>query len=107
MNNPKQSLKVEFEKEFGKLNSRQLWAITKLAKFVRLRARNNVAFNNAMNEIFPHAKFRTVTKNRTPRFPGDSPTYPGLQISVAEIQVPATNSTTIPPETIDGDESEE
>lgn len=79
----KQSLKQEIAEKFGNLNSQQLWAITKLAKFVRLRARNNAAFNNAFNEIFPNARFQTVTKQRPSRTnPGVMETYPGLQITV-------------------------
>lgn len=94
MFNPKQSLKTEFAAEFPQLTVRQLWVLTKLAKFVRLRARNNTAFNNAMNEIFPHARFRTVNKTRTSRITGQPETYPGLEITDGK-------------ETVSGDETEE
>jgi hypothetical protein len=111
MFNPKQAVKEAIEKEFGQLNARQLWAVTKLAKFVRLRARNNAAYNNAMNEIFPYARFRTVTKTRVNRYnPAMVESYPGLEISVSEIKVPAMvcdNMITVPGETISGDEGEE
>lgn len=60
-----------------KPTAKQLWAITKFAKYVRLRARNNSAFNNLMNAAFPHAKFRQVTK-----FKKDGSSYPGLDIIV-------------------------
>lgn len=61
----------------------QLWALTKFAKNVRLRCRNNTAFNNFMNATFPHARFRTVTKTRPSKIHGaPDETYPGLQITV-------------------------
>lgn len=44
------------------LTAKQLWAITLFAKHVRLRARNNAAFNNLMNSAFPEASFRQVPK---------------------------------------------
>jgi hypothetical protein len=59
------------------LTTQQLWALVKLSKFVRLRARNNSAFNNLFNELFPHATFKQVTKTRK-----DGTTYPGLSIQV-------------------------
>lgn len=65
----------EIESILGTLTLQQLWAITKIAKHVRLRARNNVAFNNYMNKIFPYAKFTTVNKTRA-----DGTIYPGLKI---------------------------
>ena len=101
------TMKADFESQFGKLNAKQLWLITKLSKYVRLRARNNAAFNNLFNQVFPHARFSQVTKTRIPRFVGDAPSYPGLQITVKEIQVPAvtTNLVTIPAETVE-DETE-
>jgi hypothetical protein len=63
-----------FDKEA--LTARQLWALVILSKHVRLRARNNSAFNNLMNSAFPEASFRQVTKMRR-----DGSTYPGLEIS--------------------------
>ena len=78
-------LKAEFEKEFGTaLTVRQLWVLVKLAKWVRLRCRNNSAFNNFMNALFsPHASFRTVNKQRPSRYnPSVMDTYPGLSIVV-------------------------
>lgn len=82
-------LKAEFEKEFGtKLTARQLWTLVKFAKHVRLRCRNNAAFNNFMNGVFqPHARFVQVTKKhpegtirRGVNVSGQ--TYPGLSILV-------------------------
>jgi hypothetical protein len=59
------------------LNPKQLWWLVKFAKHVRLRCRNNSAFNNYMNRNFPNASFREVTKtNREGR------NYQGLSISV-------------------------
>ena len=59
-----------------KLSTEQLWCIVKLCKYVRLRARNNTAFNNLFNQVFPYAKFTQVTKSRS-----DGTTYPGLSIN--------------------------
>ena len=77
-------LKAEFEKEFGTaLTVRQLWILVKICKWVRLRCRNNSAFNNFMNGIFaPHASFRTVTKTHPPGHHKAGQTYPGLSIVV-------------------------
>jgi hypothetical protein len=69
--------------DFGELTAKQLWTLTKLAKNVRLRCRNNTAFNNFMNRTFPYAKFETVTKTRPSRYnPSVNESYPGLQITV-------------------------
>lgn len=76
-------LKKEIETELGAtLTVRQLWALTKFAKHVRLRCRNNAAFNNFMNAMFPHASFRQVTKTRNNRYTGLPESYPGLAIVV-------------------------
>lgn len=77
----------DFEEAFGpKLTVRQLWLLTKMAKNVRLRCRNNTAFNNFMNALFgPHAQFRTVTKTRTSRVTGQLENYPGLSITAAGV----------------------
>ena len=72
----------DVEAKLGKLTLDQLWAIVKIAKHVRLRARNNTAFNNYMNRIFPYAKFQTVTKQHA-----DGTNYPGLRISVDGAEV--------------------
>jgi hypothetical protein len=69
--------KEQMQKEFGKLNSRQLWILTLFAKNIRLRCRNNSAFNNFMNKTFPYAHFRQVEKTRK-----DGTKYPGLRIEV-------------------------
>ncbi len=76
---------------FGEeLTGPQLWALTKFAKNVRLRCRNNAAFNNFMNATFPHASFRQVNKTRPSRiYPGQTESYPGLQISIKGIEAPA------------------
>lgn len=88
------SLKEEFEAAFGaSLNPRQLWALTKFAKHVRLRARNNTAFNNFCNAMFTNATFRTVNKQRPSRYnPAVMETYPGLQITVAGATVEGEDS---------------
>jgi hypothetical protein len=73
-------IKEALEAAFGKnLTAQQLWALTKFAKNVRLRCRNNAAFNNMMSRVFPHATFRQIQKLRT-----DGTYYPGLQIVVAD-----------------------
>jgi len=77
-------LKKEFEEQFGTtLTVRQLWALVKLSKHVRLRCRNNAAFNNFMSAMFPQASFRQVTKTRTSG-PYVGQTYPGLEIAIRE-----------------------
>lgn len=72
-------LKKELNEQFKDLTPRQMWAIVKLCKWVRLRARNNSAFNNVFNNIFRDSgfSFREVTKTKK-----DGTTYPGLQISL-------------------------
>lgn len=71
-------IKESMEAAFGKnLTAQQLWALVKFSKNVRLRCRNNSAFNNMMGRMFPHASFRQVNKIRP-----DGSTYPGLQIVV-------------------------
>lgn len=70
-------LRKEFEENFGKLTTRQLWILTKLCKNVRLRCRSNSAFNNSMNRVFPYATFRQVEKIKPT---GEK--YPGLSIVV-------------------------
>jgi hypothetical protein len=79
-----QKIKQDLEAAFGKnLTAQQLWALTKFAKNVRLRCRNNAAFNNMMGRVFPHASFREVTKQRPSwKNPGTMESYPGLQITV-------------------------
>lgn len=76
--------RAEFEELFGKqLTTRQLWLLVKMCKNVRLRCRNNTAFNNFMNQLFPYALFRQVTKE-VPDFrnPGQKRWIEGLQITV-------------------------
>ena len=78
------NFKQEMEEQFGKLNAKQLWLLTKFAKNVRLRCRNNAAFNNFCNATFGHyAQFKQVNKTRPSRYnPGQMESYPGLQITV-------------------------
>jgi hypothetical protein len=81
------TMKEEFDKFYSneggnKLNSKQLWLLVKFAKYVRLRARNNAAFNNLCNQVFPYAKFTTVTKRRVNKITGKEESYPGLSIMV-------------------------
>ena len=90
-----QSIKQSIEESFGaNLTASQLWALTKFAKHVRQKCRNNAAFNNFCNRIFTHARFQTVTKTRVNKYTNQSETYPGLQIVVNE-------------QVVDGDEGEE
>lgn len=79
-----QSIKESLEQNFGtNLTAAQLWALVKFSKNVRLRCRNNQAFNNFCNRMFPYAKFQTVNKTRPSRYnPSQMETYPGLQIVV-------------------------
>lgn len=70
------SMQKEFEENFGKLTGKQLWVLIKFAKQVRLRCRNNTAFNNFCNMNFPHARFKQITKT------GPKGTYEGLSITV-------------------------
>lgn len=72
----------EVKRVLGTLTLEQLWAVVKIAKHVRLRARNNTAFNNYMNRLFPYARFATVQKQHS-----DGTTYPGLQIKIGEAEV--------------------
>jgi len=74
----------DFEAAFGKqISVQQLWLLTKMCKNVRLRCRNNTAFNNFMNGVFgPHAQFNTVTKTRISWKTGLPESYPGLSITV-------------------------
>lgn len=67
----------DFEQEFGKLTITKLWLLVKFAKYVRLRCRNNSAFNNFCNAVFPHAHFKQVEKKRN-----DGTSYPGLSITI-------------------------
>lgn len=77
MKKPPSYYKEDFEKHFGKLNVGQIWAIVKFSKYVRLRCRNNSAFNNFISQVFPHADFKQVTKKRS-----DGWMYPSLSISI-------------------------
>jgi len=75
-------LKQEFVEQFGELTAKQLWVLTNFAKRVRLRARNNSAYNNLCNRLFPYAQFQQVTKSRVNYRTKLPETYPGLQITV-------------------------
>lgn len=86
-----QDFKKLMAENFGaELTGAQLWALTKFAKNVRLRCRNNSAFNNFMNATFPHASFRQVTKTRTNKYTGQPETYPGLQITIKGQEIQTT-----------------
>jgi hypothetical protein len=79
----KKELKDTIEKAFKEpFTASQLWALTRLAKYVRLRARNNNAFNNLFNSLFDNATFRQVTKTKK-----DGSTYPGLSIRVNDQEI--------------------
>ena len=80
-------LKKEFNENFGTLNGNQLWSLVKLAKHVRLRCKNNTAFNNFMNAMFDNARFSTVTKKRINWRTKLEETYPGLSITVDNVPV--------------------
>jgi hypothetical protein len=70
-------LKKEIEQSFGThFTSDQMWTLVKLCKHVRMRCRNNAAFNNFFNAAFPNFRFAQVTKKRQ-----DGSTYPGLRIT--------------------------
>lgn len=74
--------KQEMHEAFGELTAQQLWVLTKFAKNVRLRCRNNTAFNNFMNRTFPYAQFKQVNKIKA-----SGETYPGLSIQVKEHEI--------------------
>jgi hypothetical protein len=69
----------EFETAFGisikSATVKQLWWLTKFAKHVRMRCKNNAAFNNYMNRNFSHMVFREVQKANA-----SGETYAGLEI---------------------------
>ena len=73
---------VEIKNKLGELNIEQLWAIVKICKHVRLRCRNNTAFNNYMNAIFPYAHFKQTMKTKS-----DGTIYPGLQVNLNGIEM--------------------
>lgn len=88
-----QSMKEDFKKQFGactsddrnsQLSLQQLWLIVKLCKYVRLRARNNAAFNNLFNQVFPYANFSQVNKLRLDKTTGHEVNYPGLEITLTD-----------------------
>jgi hypothetical protein len=72
-----ETFKEDFEREFGTLTAKQLWILVRFAKHVRLRARNNTAFNNFCNRTFPNATFRQITKTKS-----NGETYQGLSLVV-------------------------
>lgn len=83
MRNPSDAKKV-ITAAFGpieNMTAAQIWALVKLSKNVRLRCRNNAAFNNYFNGVFGDAfTFRQVNKERISRVTGRPESYPGLQI---------------------------
>lgn len=68
--------KDQFKDKFGNLSTEQLWVLVKFAKHVRLRCRNNTAFNNYMSSTFPYASFTQVSKTSK-----SGKSYMGLQIN--------------------------
>lgn len=81
------------KENFGELNDRQLWALARFAKMVRLRCKSNAAFNNKMNTVFPYATFRQIEKTRPKRFhAGETETYLGLQITLKGQVLPDQDS---------------
>lgn len=77
----KTNFKEEMEQKFGVLTPKQMWLLVKLSKNVRLRCRNNVAFNNFFNSTFPYANFSQINKIRA-----DGSSYPGLKITFKDGQ---------------------
>ena len=80
----KVAMAEDFKQLFGvgdnkQLTVQQLWLVTKFAKYVRLRARNNTAFNNLCSELFPYASFKTVMKDHP-----NGISYPGLEIKIGD-----------------------
>jgi hypothetical protein len=74
--------KAEIDAAFPEgLTPAQIWLVVKIAKHVRLRCRNNAAFNNWFNSVFPAYRFRQVPKKRA-----DGSPYEGLQIMNKEGQ---------------------
>jgi hypothetical protein len=66
-----------------KLTLQELWAFVKICRIVRLRCRNNTAFNNQLNGAFPYARFRQVQKTKPSRInPSQMESYLGLEISI-------------------------
>jgi hypothetical protein len=80
MNFDNEDFKKEFEEAFNikieEVTPKMLWFLTKFAKHVRLRCRNNQAFNSYMNRNFPNASFNQVSKV------GNKGPYMGLMIVV-------------------------
>lgn len=70
------NLKADIITYFPNLTIEQVWTIVKLSKYVRLRARNNSAFNNLFNNLFPEFQFREETKYH----PVTKLPYKGLKI---------------------------
>lgn len=88
----KVAMAEDFKQLFGvgdskQLTVQQLWLVTKFAKYVRLRARNNTAFNNLCSELFPYASFKTITKHHA-----DGMSYPGLEIKIGDSVVTEVDS---------------
>jgi hypothetical protein len=80
-----QEVQNQVEKLFPNLSGEAIWFLVKMAKHVRLRCRNNAAFNNWMNATFgKQFRFNTVTKKRKNRATGFEESYPGLQITDAK-----------------------
>ncbi len=74
-----QSLRTDIIAMLGtdRPTTQQLWTLVKLSKYVRQRARSNIAFNNLFNQLFPHTKFQQITKQNA-----DGSSYQGLMITV-------------------------
>src|ERR1051325_5290925 len=72
---------IETQLTIDKLSVQQLWWLTKFAKHVRGRCRNNSAFNNYMNRNFPNAQFSEIPKQYTDDR-GFIKHYQGLKITV-------------------------
>ncbi len=62
----------------GELSAEQIEAVVAFAKLVRFRARNNAALPNLCGSVFPHARFRNVTKQ------GFRGPYQALEITIRD-----------------------
>ncbi len=75
------ALSKAFKMPIEDFTAEQLWVLTKMAKHIRLRCRNNTAFNNYMNRVFTGAQFKGVPKEYKGR------PYTGLQITTKGVAI--------------------
>lgn len=71
------AVRSKLEQVFGgELSAEQIEAVVAFAKLVRFRARNNAALPNLCGSVFPHARFRNVSKQ------GYRGIYQALEINI-------------------------